>query len=207
MKFSLRNFVLWVIVVLLLLGLFTLFQKPAPRSPVPEITYSQLLNDADRGMIRAVDMQGPWVQATYGDGRRVNAYAPNDPGLAQRLHERHVVVAVRPPQDEVPWYVSLVVSWLPFIALIAVWVLLSRQMMRRPVAGQMAGCYPGQAFGGGGAPPEKALDDPAYWRGRAEESRAASGLLSDDDCKRHMVEIARGYEYLAQRAEARQRGS
>ncbi len=27
-----------------------------------------------------------------------------------------------------PWFVSLLVSWLPFIALIGVWVFLSRQM-------------------------------------------------------------------------------
>jgi ATP-dependent Zn protease len=28
----------------------------------------------------------------------------------------------------VPWFVSLLVSWLPFIALIGVWIFLSRQM-------------------------------------------------------------------------------
>ena len=27
-----------------------------------------------------------------------------------------------------PWFVSLLVSWLPFIALIGVWIFLSRQM-------------------------------------------------------------------------------
>ena len=30
--------------------------------------------------------------------------------------------------DNVPWFVSLLVSWLPFIALIGVWIFLSRQM-------------------------------------------------------------------------------
>ncbi|HEU4564774.1 MAG TPA: ATP-dependent zinc metalloprotease FtsH, partial [Gemmatimonadaceae bacterium] len=33
-----------------------------------------------------------------------------------------------PPSDNVPWFVSLLVSWLPFIALIGVWIFLSRQM-------------------------------------------------------------------------------
>src|SRR5207253_2292309 len=31
-------------------------------------------------------------------------------------------------QNDVPWFVSLLISWLPFIALIGVWVFLSRQM-------------------------------------------------------------------------------
>ena len=37
-------------------------------------------------------------------------------------------ITARPQQDNVPWFVSLLVSWLPFIALIGVWIFLSRQM-------------------------------------------------------------------------------
>ena len=37
-------------------------------------------------------------------------------------------VSAKPPGDNVPWFVSLLVSWLPFIALIGVWIFLSRQM-------------------------------------------------------------------------------
>jgi hypothetical protein len=50
------------------------------------------------------------------------------------------------------------------------------------------------------------LDDPAYWRGRADASRALSERLADMQSKRQMLEIVRGYEYLAQRAEERRRG-
>ncbi len=45
MNANLRNFALWVIIVLLLLALFTLFQNPGQRSNSQEITFSQLLND------------------------------------------------------------------------------------------------------------------------------------------------------------------
>ncbi|MBV1698781.1 MAG: ATP-dependent zinc metalloprotease FtsH, partial [Hyphomicrobiales bacterium] len=34
----------------------------------------------------------------------------------------------RPQSDNVPWFVSLLISWLPFVALIGVWIFLSRQM-------------------------------------------------------------------------------
>ena len=37
-------------------------------------------------------------------------------------------ITAKPPGDNVPWFVSLLVSWLPFIALIGVWIFLSRQM-------------------------------------------------------------------------------
>jgi cell division protease FtsH len=39
-----------------------------------------------------------------------------------------VQITARPQQENVPWFVSLLVSWLPFIALIGVWIFLSRQM-------------------------------------------------------------------------------
>ena len=48
--------------------------------------------------------------------------------LVQRLYGKGVQITARPPGDNVPWFVSLLVSWLPFIALIGVWIFLSRQM-------------------------------------------------------------------------------
>ena len=46
----------------------------------------------------------------------------------QRLYGKGVSITARPQGDNVPWFVSLLVSWLPFIALIGVWIFLSRQM-------------------------------------------------------------------------------
>ena len=46
----------------------------------------------------------------------------------QRLYGKGVAITARPQGDSVPWFVSLLVSWLPFIALIGVWIFLSRQM-------------------------------------------------------------------------------
>ncbi len=128
MNANLRNFALWVIIVLLLLALFTVFQNPGQRSVSQDISFSQLLNDVDQGKVRDVVIQGPEIHGTYTDGRGFNTYAPNDPTLVQRLYNKQVTITARPLQDNVPWFVSLLVSWLPFIALIGVWIFLSRQM-------------------------------------------------------------------------------
>ncbi len=125
---NLRNFALWVIIVLLLLALFTLFQNPGQHTTSQDISFSQLLNDVDQGKVRDVVIQGPEIHGTYTDGRGFNTYAPNDPTLVQRLYGKGVTITARPLQDNVPWFVGLLVSWLPFIALIGVWIFLSRQM-------------------------------------------------------------------------------
>ncbi len=129
MNANLRNFALWVIIVLLLLALFTVFQGgPGQRSVTQDISFSQLLSDVDAGKVRDVVIQGPEIHGTYTDGRGFNTYAPTDPGLVQHLYAKQVTITARPQQDNVPWFVSLLVSWLPFIALIGVWIFLSRQM-------------------------------------------------------------------------------
>jgi cell division protease FtsH len=128
MNANLRNFALWVIIVLLVLALFTLFQNPSQRQAAQDISFSQLLTEVDQGKVRDVLIQGQEIHGNFTDGRPFNTYAPNDPTLVQRLYGKGVTITARSPQEQVPWFVSLLVSWLPFIALIGVWIFLSRQM-------------------------------------------------------------------------------
>jgi hypothetical protein len=41
------------------------------------------------------------------------------------------------------------------------------------------------------------IDDPKYWRERAEELRSISKLLDDAEAKRQLDAIAKSYEQLA----------
>src|SRR3981189_1870354 len=128
MNANLRNFALWVIIVLLLLALFTLFQNPGQRASSQDISFSQLLTEVDQNHVRDVVIQGPEIHGTFTNGSSFQTYAPNDPTLVSRLYNGKVSITAKPPGDNVPWFVSLLVSWLPFIALIGGWIFLSRQM-------------------------------------------------------------------------------
>jgi cell division protease FtsH len=132
MNANLRNFALWVIIVLLLLALFTLFQNPGQRTTAQDISFSQLLSEVDQGRVRDVVIQGPDIHGTFSNGTSFQTYAPNDPGLVQKLYSKGFATSARPPSDNVPWSVSLLVSWLPFIALIGVWISFEMRGGRRP---------------------------------------------------------------------------
>ena len=134
MSAQLRNFALWVIIVLLLLALFTLFQNPASRPAAPDIPYSQFINEVEQGRVREVTIQGSEINGAFIDGRRFQTYAPNDPSLLPRLIGKGVIVNAHAQQSEMPWFVSLLLSWLPFIVLIGVWIFLSRQMHQASIA-------------------------------------------------------------------------
>jgi hypothetical protein len=51
---------------------------------------------------------------------------------------------------------------------------------------------------------QPSIDDPTYWRQRAIESRRIANRLDDPVQKSTMLEIAGGYDQLAELAEKRQ---
>jgi cell division protease FtsH len=123
-----RNFALWVIIFLLVLALVTLFQNPGHRSGGSDIAYSQLLNEADNGRISNVVISGQEISGTFTDGRTFTTYAPFDPQLVTKLQQKGVQITARPPSDNTPWFIALLVNWLPILVFIGAWIFLSRQM-------------------------------------------------------------------------------
>ena len=117
-----RNFALWVIIVLLVVALVVLFQKPGERAPTQEINYSQLLSDADAGHIKDVTIAGSEITGHYTDGKAFSIYAPNDPNLVSTLNKKGVQITARPPSDGNNWLVTLLVNGLPLIAFIGMWI-------------------------------------------------------------------------------------
>ena len=128
MNLSFRNFALWVVIFLLVLALVTLFQNPGHRDGGSDIAYSQLLNDDDAGRINNVVIAGNEISGTYTDGRTFSTYAPFDPGLVTKLQQKGVQITAKPPSDNTPWFIALLVNWLPILVFIGAWIFLSRQM-------------------------------------------------------------------------------
>src|SRR5271163_966521 len=128
MNANYRNFALWVIIFLLVLALVTLFQSPGQKSPSSEITFSQLLTDADAGNIRDVTIAGPEISGHMKDGRSFQTYAPSDPSLVQTLYKKDVTITAKPPSDGNNWLLTIVSSVLPVLLFLGLWIYMTRQM-------------------------------------------------------------------------------
>jgi hypothetical protein len=50
------------------------------------------------------------------------------------------------------------------------------------------------------------INDRKHWRNRAEEARSHADEMNDPEATRQMLEVARGYNRLAERAQERSRG-
>ncbi len=125
---NVRNFALWAIIFLLVLALVTLFQSPNQRAASQDMGYGQFLSEVDAGRVANVMISGPDIHGTLTDGRSFQTYAPNDPTLISRLSQKGVNFSAKPLSDGMPWFVALLVNWLPLILFIAAWFFLSRQM-------------------------------------------------------------------------------
>ncbi len=124
-----RNIALWAIILLLVLALVSVFQSPTSRTAGQEISYSTFVDAVEKGRIDKIVISGSDVQGTFNDGSgNFQAYAPIDSRLLERIREKSINVSFRSPNADTPWYMSLIMNWLPLIFFLGVWIFMSRQM-------------------------------------------------------------------------------
>ncbi len=120
-----RNLALWLVLGLMFLVLFNLFNKQQTKEP--EIVFSDFVAAAEKGDVTEVTIQGRNIRGKYHNGERFKTYAPEDPDLVKLLREKGVKIAAKPEEGD-PWYMVLFVQWFPMLLLIAVWIFFMRQM-------------------------------------------------------------------------------
>ncbi|WP_041796090.1 ATP-dependent zinc metalloprotease FtsH [Pararhodospirillum photometricum] len=123
-----RNLLLWIIIAVLLVVLFNLFQTSAPQGPVSTIPYSDFLASVETREVRDVVIKGESISGHLNNGSAFSTYAPFDPELVSRLRQSGVQISAKPMESDVPTLWSVLISWFPFLLLIAVWVFFMRQM-------------------------------------------------------------------------------
>ena len=126
---NLRNFALWAIIALLLIALFNMFQSPTERTAGREIAYSKFLSDVDTGRVRDVTIVGERISGTYNDtGGTFQTYSPGDTNLVSELTAKNVNITARPEVDSSNTLVGYLISWLPILLILGVWIFFMRQM-------------------------------------------------------------------------------
>ena len=123
-----KNLALWVIIGLLLIALFNLFQSPSKRGPQTSLAFSDFITEVQQGRVSDVTIQGNNIAGHFADGRAFSTYAPQDPALVDRLNDHGVRITAQPPDDSVPSLLGVLVSWFPMLLLIGVWIFFMRQM-------------------------------------------------------------------------------
>jgi cell division protease FtsH len=124
-----RNFALWAVIAIMLIALFNMFQSPSETTATRDVSYTQFLEDVSSGRVKSVTITGERIVGTYGDTNvTFQTYSPGDTGLVQRLEDRGVEIRARPENDGSGSFTAILLSWLPMIIILGVWIFFMRQM-------------------------------------------------------------------------------
>ena len=122
-----KNIALWLLITLVMIFLFNYFNSVEHARTKTTINYSRFLDLVKADKVTKVTLQGDEITGEFSDGKAFKSYSPADPDLVKLLQSRKVEITARPKEDS-PWYTTLLVSWLPMLVLVGIWIFFMRQM-------------------------------------------------------------------------------
>ena len=120
-----KNLALWLVISLMVILLFNMFNHPGQSKQ--ETSYSEFIAAVSDGEVNQVTIQGNDIFGKYKDGTAFRTFVPNDPDLIRVLRDKGVQITAK-AAEESPWFMTILISWFPMLLLIAVWIFFMRQM-------------------------------------------------------------------------------
>ncbi len=120
-----KNLALWLIIGLIMVGLFQAFS--GARSMNRSVVYSDFMRAVSDGQVSEVLIQGKSIRGRYINGKVFHTYAPEDPSMIGTLRKKGIRINVQPAEQN-SWYMNLLLSWFPMLILLGVWIFFMRQM-------------------------------------------------------------------------------
>jgi cell division protease FtsH len=122
-----KNLALWLVISLMMILLFNMFNKPRPTAE--KINFSDFMTQVESGKITQVTIQGNDISGKYEgkDGKDFHTYKPSDADLTDKLLEKKIIVNAKPEEEKFSWF-SIFISWFPLLLLVGIWIFFMRQM-------------------------------------------------------------------------------
>ncbi|ADO43237.1 ATP-dependent zinc metalloprotease FtsH [Ketogulonicigenium vulgare] len=130
-----RNIGFIVVIFLLLLGLFQVFSGNDNSNAANNPRYSDFVAAVDAGNVTSVTLNGEQVVYRTTDGRQISTVRPADAQTTQMLLERNIPFEAR--SQEQSTLQAFLLSMLPFVLLIGVWIYFMNRMQGGGKGGAM----------------------------------------------------------------------
>ena len=123
-----KNIAVWVIISLVLVAIFNVFQGGSSKSSGNAIAYSDFLARVNAGEVREVSIQGDKIFGASSSGVPFYSFIPKEEELANKLTEKGIKVTSEPDESSMPGILSVLISWFPMLLFIGVWIFFMKQM-------------------------------------------------------------------------------
>ncbi|MGR3322121.1 MAG: ATP-dependent zinc metalloprotease FtsH [Pseudooceanicola sp.] len=130
-----RNIAFWVVLLLLIVALFNLFSGSGNTLQSREIPYSQFMQSVEDGNVSSVTLDGEQVRFRGSDGQDYVTVKPEDAELTDRLIDAGIPVSAKSQEES--GFQSFLVSLLPILLLIGVWIYFMNRMQGGGKGGAM----------------------------------------------------------------------
>ncbi|KAA0914658.1 ATP-dependent zinc metalloprotease FtsH [Aquicoccus porphyridii] len=121
-----RNIAFWVVLFLLILALFNLFSGGGNTLQSREISYSEFVRAVEQDRVSSVTLDGEQVRYRADDGQDYVTIKPEDAEVTQLLIDRNIPVKAESQQQS--GFQTFILSLLPFLLLIGVWIYFMNRM-------------------------------------------------------------------------------
>ncbi|MBV1869181.1 MAG: ATP-dependent zinc metalloprotease FtsH [Marinosulfonomonas sp.] len=121
-----RNIAFWVVLFLLILALFNLFSGGQSTMNSQSLSYSDFVRSVEAGDVQSVTLDGEQVLIRGRDGQDYVTIIPDDTDVIDTLIENNVSVVAK--AQEQSGFSSILISFLPFLLLIGVWIYFMNRM-------------------------------------------------------------------------------
>jgi cell division protease FtsH len=132
---NVRNLAFWVVLLLLILALFNLFSGSDGALQNREISYSEFVTAVQSGDVRNVTLDGEQVRFRRSDGSDYIAIKPEDAEITSLLIENEI--PLRAEQQAQSGFQTFLMSLLPVLLLIGVWIYFMNRMQGGGKGGAM----------------------------------------------------------------------
>lgn len=136
MSSRLKNYLIWGVILAIVIAVFS--AREPQQAGTHKYTYSQFLEAVNKGEVKSVLIEQNKVEGKMKDGDTFSTYIPvQDPTLLVTLMKKEVDVVGKPPQQP-SMLMHILISWLPMLLLIGVWIFFMRQSMGGGKGGPMS---------------------------------------------------------------------
>ena len=134
-----KNLVFWLAVALVLLFMFNIMQGANTQNAATNgLSYSQFIAEAQSGSVSDVTIKGQELYGVYASsGNRFKVMVPPNENVFDRLQGTAVEISADKENPEEVSFLSILVSLLPAILIIGVWIFFMRQMQGKGGGGAM----------------------------------------------------------------------
>jgi len=130
-----RNIAFWVVLFLLILALFNLFSGSGSTLQSREITFSDFVSAVKSDEVSSVTLDGEQVRFRGTDGQDYVTIKPEDAQITDLLIDNNI--PVRAEKQEQSGFQSFLITLLPFLLLIGVWIYFMNRMQGGGKGGAM----------------------------------------------------------------------